>query len=199
MDADIELRLRRLRTAIGDAEESDLQKLAPTVAISDKAILVQQDFNGGLSDEQLLNHAHGVIHQIASMTDNLKRWAAKTGRDKTKVDEVFRSSNSLALLTDIWNLEKHGAPDRNGGFSGKSPHIADVHREMVLTTGSQGVWTGIMVGMNGAVKFGDGTAVARLDGDILDGQGTRIAGLRDCIDDALTAWESLLLNFGLSV
>lgn len=199
MDSDIELRLRRLRVAIGDAEESDLQKLAPMVVVSPKGMLVHQDFSGGLRDEQLLNHAHGIIHQIASMTDNLKRWAAKIGRDKSKVDDALRSSNALALLTDIWNLEKHGAPDRNGGFSGKSPRLIDVHRGMTITTGSAGVWTGIVIGMNGAKKFGDGTAVARIDGEIVDGAGSRIAGLRDCIDEAVSAWEGLLRQFGLSV
>ncbi|MBL9094390.1 MAG: hypothetical protein JNL96_24425 [Planctomycetaceae bacterium] len=197
MDADVQLRLRRLRAAIGDTEESKLEELPPRIVVSDRGILVQQDFNGNLSEEQLLNHAHAVIHQIASMTDNLKRWAAKTDRDKSKVDETLQHSEAIKLLTDIWNLEKHGAPDRSGGLSRKSPRLVDVHRGMEIRTGSTGVWTGITMGPKGLVKFGDGNAVAKLDGDIIDSQGRRIASLQNCIREALSAWEALIMAFGL--
>lgn len=183
--------------AIGDAEETDLAKMPPSVVVTEKIVAVSQNFNGGLSEEQLLNHAHGILHLIASLTDNLKRWAAKSGRDKARIDSALAGSDALKLLTDIWNLEKHGAPDRNGGFSGRSPRLVDVHRAMQITSGSAGVWSGVVLGLNGARQFGDGSVKSILCGSIIDKHGTVIMSLEKCIDEAIATWESLLAEFGL--
>jgi hypothetical protein len=88
MDDAIRQRISRIYAAIGAIEEADPNKLKATVIQTDKIKAVFQDFRGGLSDDELSNQAHTVIHTIANLRDHLRRWAAQNSQDKAKVDET---------------------------------------------------------------------------------------------------------------
>src|SRR5438552_493937 len=120
MNEDIAERVRRVYAAIGAIEERDPTKLKATVIQNEKITAVHQDFRGGQSDDQLVNFAHMLIHNIANLRDHLRRWAAHNGKEKDAIDRAADASPDLQIIRDLSNNDKHGYPPRDGGYSGKS-------------------------------------------------------------------------------
>ncbi len=134
MDDVILQRINRIYAAIGEIEEDDPNKLKATVIQTDKIQAIFQDFRAGLSDDDLSNQAHSVIHNIANLRDHLKRWASHHGQDKKKVDEAVDACPELQIIKDLSNNDKHGYPPRKGGRSGQSPQLVEIDRVMRLQT-----------------------------------------------------------------
>ena len=95
MTNDLSNRVKRIYAALGAVEITNMNQFAPQLINNGQRIGFSQDFRGGLSNEELANSIHCLIHNIANLRDNLKRWAARNERDKRKVDEVFNNSESL--------------------------------------------------------------------------------------------------------
>ena len=185
--------------AIGETEEHDMRKLRARVRTGQHFACVCQDFSGGLSQAQLDNTAYGLVHNVASLRDHLKRWASHNARDKEKVEAALRASTPLQIIIDLSNNDKHGHPPRDGGKSGLSPRLTNVRRAMRLTTKSErGSWVGLTLDARGQpVVHGPGEAKAVLTGDIVDGAGTHIGELCDVASEAVGAWEQLLQAYRL--
>lgn len=199
MDDAIRQRISRIYAAIGAIEETDPRKLKATVIQTEKINAFFQDFRSGLSDDELSNQAHTVIHNIANLRDHLRRWAAQNGQDKAKVDQTVENCLELQVMQDLSNNDKHGYPPRDGGRSGKSPQVIDVNRVMRLQTqAKKGSMIAMTIGAGGVPKFiGDGSAKAVVTGDVVDNAKNRIGDLYEMTSKAVEAWERLLVEFGL--
>jgi hypothetical protein len=199
MDDVILQRISRIYAAIGAIEESDPEKLGATVIQNNKFKAVFQDFRGRLSDDELLNQAHSVIHNIANLRDNLRRWAANNGHDKNKVDEAVDNCFELQVIQDLSNNDKHGYPPRDGGHSKKSPQLTEINRVMRLQTqAKKGSMIAMTIGAGGVPRFlGDGTSKAVVTGDVVDKVNGRIGDLYEIATKAVEAWERLLVDLGL--
>ncbi|MCK4791002.1 MAG: hypothetical protein KAV87_45135 [Desulfobacteraceae bacterium] len=191
-------RIRRIYSSIGAVEETDPNKLKAAVIATDEITGVFQDFRGGLTDYELSNLAHMLIHNIANLRDHLRKWAVQNGKDKEKVDRAFAQSLELKIIQDLSDNDKHGYPPRNGSRSGKYPQLIDINRVMQLKTqAKKGSTIGMTLGAGGAPKFfGDGTAKAIITGDVVDNKNNRIGGLHTIATKAVEAWEQLLSDFG---
>ena len=196
---DLESRLKRIYASIGSAEETDMAKLKAEIVRDGKRIAIHQDFTGGLSVEELDNFAHSLIHNIANLNDNLKRWAGKNGKDKSRVDVVFKSSPALQIIQDLSNNDKHGYPPRDGGKSGKLPKIGKITRTLQLSTKPQkGSFVAMTLGPGGIPRIsGSGEARAVISADIFDRDGNIIGDFRQIALEAIMAWERLLVEFGV--
>lgn len=196
---DIAARIRRIYAAIGAIEEGDPNKLKATVIHTEKIRGFFQDFRSGLSDDELTNQAHTVIHNIANLGDHLRGWAANNGHDKAKVDRTVQNSVDLQIIKDLSNNDKHPYPPRDGGHSGRCPQLIDVNRVMRLQArGKKGSAIGMTVGASGVPKFtGAGTAKAVVTADVVDNQKNRIGDLYEIGNKAVLAWERLLADYGL--
>lgn len=192
-------RISRIYAAIGAIEEHDPSKLKTTVIQTDRERLVWQDFRSGFSDDELLNQAHIVVHNIANLGDHLRRWAVHNGHDKAKVDQTIDNCLELQIIKDLSNNDKHGYPPRDGGHSRKYPQVIEINRVMRLQTrGKKGSMIGITIGRGGIPKFiGDGTAKAVVTGDVVDNNNNRIGDLYNIANKAVEAWENLLAGLGL--
>ena len=192
-------RLRRVYASVDALQEFDMGKLPAKVVQNDRGVVVFQNFSGGLSKEDLANMAYMVIHNIANLQDHLRRWAAKNGKDKTKVKAVFNASSDLCLIKDLSNNDKHGYPPHDGGHSGLTPKLNDVSRVMQLTTKAEaGSSVAMTLGPGGVPKIsGSGTACAMVTGDIVDKNENSIGDLFEIGRDAVKAWETLLVDFGV--
>jgi len=126
-------RVRRIYAAIDAVQEFDLAKVPSRVISTSQVQGVMQDFRGGMSEEEIANSAYALIHNIANLRDHLRRWAAKNGKDKGKVDATFAASLELRILQDLSNNDKHGPP-RDDGNSGLAPTLQEINREMRLAT-----------------------------------------------------------------
>lgn len=199
MDDAISQRISRIYAAIGAIEEADPQKLKATVIQTEKVYAVFQDFRSGYSDVDLSNQAHTVIHNIANLRDNLRRWAANNGHDKNKVDTAVNNSFELQVIQDLSNNDKHGYPPRDGGLSKKSPKLIEINRVMRLQTqATKGSMVAMTLGRGGIPQFhGDGTAKAVVTGDVVDSVNGRVGDLYEITIKAVEAWEGLLADFGL--
>jgi hypothetical protein len=199
MDDAIRERISRIYAAIGAIEETDPQKLRATVIQTEKINAVFQDFRGGLSDDELSNQAHMVIHNIANLRDHLRRWAAQHGQDKAKVDQTVDNCLELQIMQDLSNNDKHGYPPRDGGHSGKCPQLIEINRVMRLQTqAKKGSMIAMTIGAGGVPKFiGDGSAKAVVTGDVVDNAKNRIGDLYEIASKAIAAWELLLTDYGL--
>ena len=200
MDDAILQRINRIYVAIGAIEADDPNKLKATFIQTDTIKVVYQDFRAGLTDDELLNQAHTVIHNIANLRDHLRRWAARNGHDKAKVGQAVDNCLELQIIRDLSNNDKHGYPPRDGGCSGKCPQLVGINRVMRLQTqakkGSRIVMT---MGLGGVPQFfGDGTAKAVVTGEVVDRDRNRIGDLYGIANKAVEAWESLLAEFGLA-
>jgi len=71
MDDAIALRIARIYAAIGASEEANLNTLKANVVRTDRVNAIWQDFRRGMSDEELSNQAHTVIHNIANLSNHL--------------------------------------------------------------------------------------------------------------------------------
>jgi hypothetical protein len=196
---DIMLRISRIYAAIDAIEECDPKKMVAKVIQNDVIIGVVQDFRGGLSDDQLSNQAHSVIHNIANLRDNLRRWAANNGHDKDRVDTLIENSIENRILQDLSNNDKHGYPPRGGGHSKKSPLLTKLTRVMRLQTqAKEGSMIGMTIGTNGVPRFfGDGTAKAVVTGDVVDNEGEYVGDLYEIVTKAVEIWERQLSDWGL--
>ena len=199
MDDPISQRIRRIYAAIGAIEESDPHKLKATVIQTEKGYAVFQDFRSGYSEDELSNQAHTVIHNVANLRDNLRRWAAKNGHDKSNVDTTVNNSFELQVIHDLSDNDKHGYPPRNGGHSKKSPQLIEINRVMRLQTQAEnGSMVAVTFGPGGIPQVhGDGSAKAVVTGDVVDNVNERIGDLYEIAIKAIEVWERLLVGFGL--
>lgn len=200
MDDEMLQRIRRIYAAVGAAEETDPKKLRATVVETDQVKAMFQDFSGGLSDDELANHAYLVIHNIANLRDHLRRRAASNSKDKGKVDDALRQSPELQIVIDLSNNDKHGYPPRDGGHSRKCPKLVGITRVMRLATRAEARSTSAMtLGSDGTPRFlGDGTAKAIVTGDVVDRDNNRIGDLYEIAAKAVEAWERLLSEFNVT-
>lgn len=162
MDNIILQRISRIYAAIGVIEEVDPKKLKATVIQTDNITAIFQDFRGGLSDDDLSNQAHIVIHNIANLDGHLRKWAAQNGQDKTKVDHTIDNCLEIQIIKDLSNNDKHGYPPRKRGHSGKCPQVIEINRVMRLQTQAQkGSMMAMTIGVDGVPRLlGDGSAKA---------------------------------------
>ena len=200
MDDTIRTRINRIYAAIGAIEEADPQNLWATVILTEKINAIFQDFRGGYSDDELSNQAHTLIHNIANLRDNLRRWAAQNGHDKNKVDTAVENSFDLQIIQDLSNNDKHGYPPRDGGHSKCSPQLIDINRVMRLQTqAKEGSMIAMTIGLGGVPRFlGDGSAKAVVTGDVVDNANGHIGDLYEIAIRAVEAWERLLADLGLA-
>ena len=193
-------RVNRIYSSLDTAEETDMSQLTPKIVSNGKRIGIYQDFTGGLNDEELSNLVHSLIHNIANLHDNLKRWAKKNGKDKSKVDIAFKNSLALQIIQDLSNNDKHGYPPRDGGKSGKLPKIGNITRTMQLTTNPQkGSFVTMTLNSQGKPQVsGSGQAKVIISADILDKDNNIIGNFRQIALESIETWEHLLADFGVS-
>ena len=67
MDEDLVRRIHRLYAAIDATEEKDLGELKPMVVRTEVVQGVEHDFRSGLTDAELSNLAHSLIHNMANL------------------------------------------------------------------------------------------------------------------------------------
>lgn len=198
---DLILRVQRLYASIGATEETEISKFVPKIINDGRRKGFYQDWGGGLSEADLSNVVYSLIHNIANLRDNLKKWAARNGKDKTQVDTAFNNSLALQVIMDLSNNDKHGYPPRNGGYSGKSPKVDKVKRFMQMTTKAEkGSSVRLTFTQDRLPKVsGDGTAKVIISGDILDGDSKIIGNLHETTVEAVKTWESVLNNLGVKL
>ena len=155
---------------------------------------------GGLTDEELSNIAHSLIHNIANLQGHLQKWARQNEKEVSNVNKAFSNSNELKIIQDLSNNDKHGYPPRDGGHSGIAPKIKQFTRGMQLTTPEGGGTLALAFDAKGKPRvIGKGDAAVVISGEIIDRDGNTAGNLHSIAKKAISDWEDLLKEFGLKV
>ena len=153
------------------------------------------DANQGRSPANLHNAAFTLINSIASIKDHYKNWCNKT-KSNFDGDRLIDSNKPVAIIHDLWNLEKHAELNRPPRSSHK-PKLVDLRQSLSLSTGPSG---SVSFGMNlsgGTIEYiGDGERALVLNGRVVDEFGVDLGDFRTLCNDAIDAWEALLTNAG---
>lgn len=199
IDEDIVFRIRRIHAAVEAVEKSDMSSFPARIIRGEKVTGVFQDFRGSLTDEELVNLANNVIHNIANMADHLKKWAKINEKDPKQIDEMIKRSRPIKLIIDLSNNDKHGYPPRDGGASGVSPVLGVVRTFLRMTTAPvKGAVIAMTLGPSGEPKIsGSGTAKVVVTADILDDKGAKIDELHKIMTGAVEDWENLSEEIGI--
>lgn len=193
--------VQRLYAAIGAIEETDISKFMPKVISNGNRVGFYQDWSGGRTDAVLANTAHILIYNIANLKDLLKKWAVRSCKDKTKVDDAFKSSQALKIIKDLSNNDRHGYDPKKRGNSGKSPRVDRITSIMQMTTKPEkGSFVSLTLNRQGVPQIaGSGTAKVLITGDILDKDGNKIGDLYKTELEAIRVWENVLDDFGVEL
>ncbi len=199
MDAPLLERIHRLHVAIGRVVEHDLTNF-PARAYSDhQGHGVLQDFSKGMSEVEISETIHSLIHNIASFHDHLKKWGAMNGVNSDDIHDFFKSSFDFCVVRDLWNNDKHGYPPKNDGWSGKSPQLVNAYAVGRLSSGSAANSSAkVTLGKGGtpiAKTSGSGSANVVLTGDVVDKDGKGLSDAHIFIEAALRICEEAKQRF----
>ena len=197
----IEDRINRIYAAVEGIREEDLTKFPPKVFDVDGVVQVWQDFRGDMSDADLENTIHVLVHNIAHMEDHLRKWAAKDEAKKAEIRSRLESCLPFLILKDLSNNDKHGYPPRDGGFSKIAPRLVEAQRFLRMTTGAtKGSSVGMVLTTQGPkiVSKGGGTSEVIITGTVVSKAGEKIGDFRDIALEAIDCVEVLLRDLGVS-
>ena len=152
-----------------------------------------------MTDAEIENRAHQLIHNIANCTEILARWANDRGQATTPIDRALAKSVPLQLMKDLSNNDKHGYPLRFSR-SGRSPRLANVKRVAGLRSGPDNGGASLMMpiyGPNAGKLVGSGDVSVFITGEIVDDGDGKVADLRETQLEAIGALEEAARTMGV--
>lgn len=196
----LDKKIRQMHAALGSLSSDDVLSVKPTIEITDTYRFISIDFNAGSDPVQLANMATLLITNIASLKDHLKAWC-KSKSIPFNGDNLINSNNSVALIHDLWNVDKH-AELSSKPRSGKIPKLINLSKVLSLSTGTEaGSFTSYsMDPRTGQVTMsssGGGSTKIQLTGSIVDQAGNVLADFHTTCSEAVTAWEKELAAAGV--
>ena len=197
---DLLLSTQCLYASIQATIEADITKFKPTILTAKNRIGFYQDWSGNLSGADRINYVKSIVDNIASFEYQLNKWASHNGYDINIVKNTFNNSKALQIIHDLWNTYKHAGSKRNSK-SGLWPILKDIDSSLQLATKpKKGSSIGLTFNADGTPKIlGNGTARVVISADVLDKEGNIIGDFHKIALEAVAAWESVLLNFGVDM
>lgn len=169
---DIKSRLQRTFTSLDERFDKNVSE---HINIEPWENGLGESWTFGSSDsESVLNRVMIILHNLASLKDNLKNSLKKNGFSPQIVEEEINNSIHLKVLIDIVNQEKHGSPLRNPR-SNMDPYISDLNQGLRVGDKREG--------FKGPVIF--------IDGLILDKEGHRLFTLDQLVETCYEIWLNL--------
>lgn len=198
----LQYRMECMHRQLGEAAPISPEHFRARVVRGKKALIVEQDFRGGLSDDHIRQLLNALVFQIAHLKDLLKNWLSQRGRDQGIVEKYIDVNENLAIIIDLANVDKHGYPLRR--FRSKhQPRIGEVGRVLRLETGKQPGSSATMTvdpatGETKVFGSGGGGGAVVFTGDVLDKEGSKVGDVVDIATCAVRAWQKLLSQVGVS-
>ncbi|HEV8607785.1 MAG TPA: hypothetical protein VGQ99_20785 [Tepidisphaeraceae bacterium] len=192
------MRIRRFYQALGEVRTTGTSSIQPRVEVVGNRVNYTLDFSGGASDAKLANVAGQLIENIACLRDYLNAWCKKNGKPIIG-DAIINSNLDVAIIHDLWNLDKHFELDRPPRCR-LNLELRDIHRGAHLTTQAKAgsfMAIGIDPHTGQPVAIGDGKVELIVDADVMEKAGKRIGGLLEIAERAITVWEKAFTDVGV--
>ena len=192
----LDRKIRQMHAALAGLATDNLSTIQPEITVAYGHRYTRIDFNRNRDPIALANAASLLIANIASIKDYLKVWCRERNVP-FEGDVLINSNRSVALIHDLWNMDKHG--ELNMPRSGHKPHLTDIQTSLQLTCGTGGAF--LFVDPNtGKITTGagDGGAVELvLDAKIADEAGNVLGDFTKTCIEAVEAWSNALSAAGV--
>jgi hypothetical protein len=195
-------KLRQMHAALAGLRDDDLSPVQPQIAYGDGYFYAKVDFNQNSDQIALANAASLLVANIASLKDHLKVWC-KNKAVPFHGDTLIDNNKSVALIHDLWNVDKHAELTRPPR-SGFKPKLEDLRTALSISTGTV-AGGGAFFSMDprtGKVTTGtsgDGAVQLALVARITDGVGNDVGDFTQVCTEAAEAWSSALRAAGVPV
>jgi len=152
------------------------------VFFSGMAVFIALKYPGSLNDRRL--------------------WCEKNGRS-LEGEVLINTNKDVAIIHDLWNLDKHGQLDRTSRSS-HYPRIQGLTRYLNVSTGTAPGSYALVTfhPRTGEMRTGTpdgGAAKLVINGDVVDEHGTQLADFATICKSATVAWEKTLIRAGVSL
>jgi hypothetical protein len=195
------LRLKQMHAALAATKSSDLSGIEVRVSQTSTFVGIEIDFTSGADAVDLANQATLLTNNVASLKDHLKIWCGRNGAE-FRGDALINSNKSVALIHDLWNVDKH--VELRTPRSGSRPALRNLRTTFVLSSGEEpGSSVRMTLDMRSGTWIkqtrGGGDAGFALTGEIVDGNGAVVGEYLDTCKQAISAWEATLRTAGVAV
>jgi hypothetical protein len=198
----LDRKIRQMHLALENIKNDDFSTMKIERGKTVDGFYCAINLNDSSSDIELANIASLLVSNIACLKDHLKIWCKKYGCS-FEGDKLIDSNLSVALVHDLWNVDKHAelnSPPR----SGHHPKLIGLRRTLALSSGTQpgssssfsfNLKTGeVITGTSGS-----GTVNIELFAQIVDETNTVLGLLGNICKQAAEAWEQELKKAGVPI
>ena len=143
----------------------------------------------GTEDEQkVINPILIVLHNLASLKDNIKNALKTKGHDPQLAEDEINNSLHLQVLVDIVNQEKHGSPLKKSRS----------HKHPVIKEAKQSLRMGRAIrDEEGNVTGSEFGPVMVINATIRDDKGNRLFGLDELVETCYSKWRGIIKTYNL--
>ncbi len=191
----VEIRLKKIYASIGEQFAYGQAALDTThtelKAEKEERLVIISFFNPD-DEPKILNQINNVISNLANLKDCLKKKIEESGNDSRVIEDEIDNSQHLQIILDLSNQEKHGYPLTKTRRSGKDPLITNIGRALSPSNKPDNI----------RHERSDGSSMmnimVKITADITDSQGDILYRLDDLVENALRAWEQIIIKHNLT-
>jgi hypothetical protein len=181
----IEQKVRQMYKALADMQITDrLESVKPEFKTIGNSIAVSFDFKKAADNPTAANRVSQLLANIACLKDHLKTWCNKNGKPFTG-DELINSNREVAIVHDLWNLDKHAELDRSR--SGLWPKLREPASASMVLKGQEGKQQMFTISVfTGSIQAHDG-ATLRIRATVVDKDENVLGEVEDICEKAVAA------------
>src|ERR1019366_859996 len=196
----IEQKIEQMYKALEEMQITEkLPSVKPEFKRTAGGVSVSWDFKKGADAPTAANRASQLLNNIACLKDHLKVWCNKQSKPFAG-DTLIDSNRDVAIVHDLWNLDKHGKLDRSR--SGLYPRLENPPRSTMVLKAEPGKPQPMFFipigGGGGPIQTKDGASL-RIVAHVVDKDGNRLGSLEEICENAVAAWEAEFKKVGLNL
>jgi len=196
MSSELTKKIKRMYLALNIVSNKNFDEIEAQISGDTKHRRMSIDFNKDADQTELEDNAGRLVANIASLKDHLKVWCKANNVQFKGEDLINNNKDSVALVHDLWNLDKHGKFDRETR-SGHTPKLQNLHTALKMTASPGGRSSVAMNLRTGEVTLkGEGHAMT-LVADVVDEHGTRLGRLDEICERAADLWYKEMESAGV--
>ena len=196
----IEQKLEQLYAALAEMQVTEkLASMRPTTVVSGNRFATTFDFTKIEKPATAANRASTLVSNIACLKDHLNHWCRNNGKPETG-DQLIDSNRDVAIIHDLWNLDKHAELNRRSG-SGLSPRfLQPAHTTLEFKIATTEETPLLVMPVFGGGQFqAHETANVRITATVVDKDGNMLGDLEPISLRAVAAWEAEFVKAGLKI
>lgn len=198
----LDRKIRQMHEAFGDLKDPNLSSIKPTQLSTQWGFYFDVDFSQGSTDAGLANVVSLLITNIACMKDHLKVWCKKNNK-AFDGDKLVDSDKNVALIHNLWNIDKHAELNRPPR-SGHKSRIQGLSQTLRISTdtsaGSSATSTfDPITGEMKAQTPGGGSVTRVITSQVVDEHGALLGDFAEICEKATATWERALNKAGVTI